>query len=102
MAKSSYCERLSVNSAIQGTAGDITINAQLRIFNDQWFKEHGCNMIIQIHDEIVFECPEEYCEEAIKKIQHYMNHPFGDEENKQVKYLRADCDGYYDNYQEAK
>ena len=102
MKVSSYCERLSVNSAIQGTAGDITINAQIRIANDERFKEMGCRMIIQIHDELCFECPEEHCEEAIKLIKHYMEHPFGDDPKKQVKYLRADCDGYFDNYQEAK
>lgn len=45
-----YCERLAVNSAVQGSAADLTMSAQIRIFNDPWFKEHGVNMIIQIHD----------------------------------------------------
>ena len=102
MKVASYCERLSVNSAIQGTAGDITINAQIRIASDERLKAMGCSMIIQIHDELVLECPEEHCEEAISIIKHYMEHPFGDDPKKQVKYLRADCDGYFDNYQEAK
>lgn len=102
MKMMSYCERLSVNSAIQGTAGDITINAQIRISEDERLKEMGCKMIIQVHDEIVLECPEEYCEEAIPIIKYYMEHPFGDDPKKQVKYLRADCEGYFDNYQEAK
>lgn len=102
MKKSSYCERLSVNSAIQGTAGDITINAQIRIAGEKRLEELGCKMLIQIHDELCLECPEENCEEAIKIIKYYMEHPFGDDPKKQVKYLRADCDGYFDNYQEAK
>ena len=102
MKVSSYCERLAVNSAIQGTAGDITINAQIRIADDDHLRRLGCKMIIQIHDEVVLECPEENCEEAIKIIKYYMEHPFGDDPKKQVKYLRADCEGYYDNYQEAK
>ena len=98
---SSYAERLSVNSSIQGTAGDITINAQIRVANEQWLKEIGCNMMIQVHDELVFECPEEYAEEAIRIIKYDMEHPFGDDPRKQVKYLRADYD-MGDSYQEAK
>lgn len=59
-------------------------------------------MLIQVHDEIVWECPEENCEEAIEIVKYYMEHPFGDDPSKQVPYLRADCNGAADNYQEAK
>ena len=100
-AISSYQERLAVNSAIQGTAGDITINAQLRVFGEERLNELGCKMLIQVHDELVFECPEENLEEAIKIIKHDMEHPFGDDPKKVVKYLRADYDTG-DNYQQAK
>ena len=101
MKVSSYCERLSVNSAIQGTAGDITINAQIRVQQTERLKELGCLMLLQVHDELVFECPEENCEEAIKIIKHLMEHPFGEDPRKQVKYLRADYD-LGDSYQDAK
>ena len=100
-AISSYCERLAVNSAIQGTAGDITINAQIRVAQDERLKELGAKMLIQVHDELVFECPEENCEEAISIIKHLMEHPFGEDPRKQVKYLRADYD-LGDSYQDAK
>lgn len=99
--QASYCERLSVNSAIQGTAGDITINAQIRVANEERLKELGCKMLIQIHDELVFECPEENLDEAIEIIKYLMEHPFGDGANRQIKYLRADS-GTGDNYQQAK
>lgn len=98
---SSYCERLSVNSAIQGTAGDITINAQIRVAKEERLKEIGCNMLIQVHDELVFECPEAHLEEAIEIIKYDMEHPFGDSEKRMVKYLRAD-EGTGLTYQEAK
>ena len=101
MKVSSYCERLSVNSAIQGTAGDITINAQIRVAQQERLKELGCLMLLQVHDELVFECPEENCEEAITIIKNLMEHPFGDDPRKQVKYLRADYD-LGDSYQDAK
>ena len=100
-AISSYQERLSVNSAIQGTAGDITINAQIRIADEERLKELGVKMLIQVHDELVFECPEENLEEAISIIKHDMEHPFGDDPRKCVKYLRADYD-FGDSYQDAK
>lgn len=101
MKVSSYCERLSVNSSIQGTAGDICINAQIRVADQMRLKEMGCNMLIQVHDELVFECPEEHLEEAITIIKHLMEHPFGEDPKKQVKYLRADYDTG-DSYQDAK
>ncbi len=101
MKVSSYCERLAVNSAIQGTAGDITINAQIRIADEERLKELRCKMIIQVHDELVFECPEEHLEEAIPIIKHLMERPFGEDPKKQVKYLRADYDTGL-SYQEAK
>lgn len=101
MKKSSYNERLSVNASIQGTAGDITINAQIKIAQDEDLKRLGCKMIIQVHDEIVFECPEENLEEAIDIIVDYMEHPFGFSENRQIPFLQADA-GYGDSYYEAK
>lgn len=100
-ALSSYSERLAVNSTIQGTAGDITINAQLRIAKAKRLEELRCKMLIQVHDELVFECPEENLEEAISIIKPLMEHPFGDDPKKQVQYLRADYDTGL-SYQEAK
>lgn len=100
-AISSYCERLSVNSAIQGTAGDITINAQIRVSKEKRLEELGCKMLIQVHDELVFECPEQNMDEAIKIIKYDMEHPFGDSPDRMVKYLRAD-EGTGLTYQGAK
>jgi len=100
-ARSSYCERLAVNSAIQGTAGDITINAQIRVSKEERLKELGCKMLIQVHDELVFECPEYAVEEAIGIIKYDMEHPFGDDPKKCVSYLRADSD-FGLSYQDAK
>ena len=96
----SYAERLAVNSTIQGSAADITSSAQNRVDADPWFLEHRCLMIIQVHDELVFECPEEYVEEAIPRIQYLMAHPFGDNVSLNLE-LKADADSG-DSYQEAK
>lgn len=95
-----YCERLSVNSAVQGSAADITGSSQNLVDKDPWYTEHGALMILQVHDELVFECPEKYVGECIAKTKAYMEHPFG----KNVKLnleMRADFDSG-DSYQDAK
>lgn len=96
----SYCERLAVNSAVQGSAADITMSAQNRINAEPWFEDHRIYMLIQVHDELVFECPEEYVEECITKVKALMEHPFGDNVELNLP-LRADADSG-DSYQEAK
>ena len=96
----SYCERLSVNSAVQGSAADLTMSAQNRVNADPWFEEHRIYMLLQVHDELVFECPEEYVDDCIKRVQQYMSHPFGDNVELNLP-MRADAD-FGDSYQEAK
>lgn len=95
-----YCERLAVNSAVQGSAADITGSAQNLVDADPWYEEHGVLMMIQIHDELVFECPEPYVEECIRRTKAYMEHPFGPKVELNLK-MRADFDSG-DSYQEAK
>lgn len=95
-----YCERLAVNSAVQGSAADITMSAQNRINAEPWFDEHRVKMLIQVHDELVFECPEEYVEECITRVKALMEHPFGEKVELNLP-LRADADSG-DSYQEAK
>lgn len=72
-----YAERLSLNAPIQGSGADIMINAQINVANSDKLKELGCKMLVQIHDELVFSCPTENCEEAIKEIRECMIYPFG-------------------------
>ena len=57
-------------------------------------------MLLQVHDELVFECPEEYVDECIERVQKYMSHPFGDNVELNLP-MRADAD-FGDSYQEAK
>ena len=98
---SAYNERLSINACIQGSGADIMINAQNRIEGtnpcevtkhflkeegltkkfvaSDRLKELGCEMLVQIHDELLFSCPEENCEEAMKIIRDCMIYPFGED-----------------------
>lgn len=95
-----YCERLAVNASVQGSAADITGSAQNLVDNDPWYEEHGVLMIVQVHDELVFECPEQYVDECISRTKAYMEHPFGEKVELNLK-MRADFD-FGDSYQQAK
>lgn len=53
-----YAERTAINAPMQGSAADLIKLAMVRI--DRWLPEHAteAKMIMQVHDELVFEVPE--------------------------------------------
>jgi len=52
-------KRMAINSPVQGTAADIMKVAMINIQEQIIEKKSKCMMIMQIHDEIVLECPDE-------------------------------------------
>jgi DNA polymerase-1 len=69
-------ERKCVNNQIQGTAADAVRLAMLKLSRANLEYKYGAKMLLQIHDELMFECPQETAEEAKKEIQDIMQHPF--------------------------
>jgi DNA polymerase-1 len=65
-------ERTAINSPIQGTAADLIKVAMIHIHRR--LKDLGlCSkMIMQVHDELVFECPEGELEQASRIIREGM------------------------------
>ena len=68
----SGAERIAVNTPIQGTAADIVKLAMLAI--DQKIRDEDLplRMVLQIHDELIFEAPEDRAEECVELIRESM------------------------------
>ncbi|MBX5476198.1 MAG: DNA polymerase I [Clostridia bacterium] len=58
-ARRQYAERTAMNTPLQGTAADLIKVAMLRA--DRALREQGlrARMVLQVHDELIFEVPEE-------------------------------------------
>ena len=65
-------QRIAVNTVIQGSAADIMKVAMLRI--DKALKEHSpaTKLLLQIHDELVFEVPERELEKVLPLVKEAM------------------------------
>jgi DNA polymerase-1 len=53
-----YAERSAINAPMQGTAADIIKKAMLAVYDWLESDPSGSRMIMQVHDELVFEVPE--------------------------------------------
>jgi len=71
-AQRGFAERQAINAPIQGTAADIIKQAMVRMMPA--LKEAGspARMLLQVHDELIFECPREAAEEAVTLIKSVM------------------------------
>ncbi len=67
-----FAERAAINAPIQGTAADLIKLAMIRIQKDLSAKKMKSLMVIQVHDELVFDVPDEELKEAESLIRHGM------------------------------
>jgi DNA polymerase-1 len=72
----SKAERIAVNTPIQGSAADVVRMAQINLNAASLDYRYGCKMLLQVHDELVFQCPKECVKEAKEEIKEFMEHPF--------------------------
>lgn len=69
-------ERQAVNMQIQGTAADAARLAMIKVHNANLVDKYDCHMLMQVHDELVFECADENVDKAMAEIKQLMEHPF--------------------------
>lgn len=68
----SGAERIALNTPIQGTAADIIKLAMIRV--EQALEEHypEAKLLLQVHDELIVECPEELAESVSQLVSREM------------------------------
>lgn len=66
-----YALRAAINAPIQGFEADLMRFAMVKL-RDLLAGQNDCQMLLQIHDEIVFECDANTAEDWAKKIEHSM------------------------------
>ena len=67
-------ERMAINAPVQGTAADIIKAAMIRL--DSQLKDHKTKMILQVHDELVFETPDNEVAKIYPVIKETMEQTF--------------------------
>jgi DNA polymerase-1 len=73
-----HSERASINTPLQGGAADIVTKAMVKIFADKVLRDLGYNMLLQVHDELIFEGPEDHAKEALARVVELMSNPLED------------------------
>ena len=71
-------ERKVKNTPIQGTAAEIVKLVMINIWEDAFLAAAGVRMLLQVHDELVFQLPAEALTdpEVDRRISQHMRHPF--------------------------
>jgi DNA polymerase-1 len=65
-------ERAAINARLQGTAADIIRRAMTRIEDALAEKKLAAQMLLQVHDELIFEVPETEVAGTLPVVQHVM------------------------------
>ena len=65
-------ERLAVNTVLQGTAADIIKVAMVKVSRELERRGLGSRLVLQVHDELVLECPAAEVEECVPLLRDAM------------------------------
>lgn len=67
-----FNERAAINARLQGTAADIIRRAMTRMEDALVQKKLSAQMLLQVHDELIFEVPDAEVEATLPVVQHVM------------------------------
>ncbi|HEV7635480.1 MAG TPA: DNA polymerase, partial [Bradyrhizobium sp.] len=68
----SFNERAAINARLQGTAADIIRRAMTRMEEALAAKKLSAQMLLQVHDELIFEVPDDEVAATLPVVQHTM------------------------------
>ena len=68
-----YAERSAINAPMQGTAADIIKKAMITVHDWLTSEQPGARMIMQVHDELVFEVEEKRIDDVRAQVIELMN-----------------------------
>ena len=69
-------ERIALNTPIQGTCADIMKKAMVEIYEEMTKRNLKSKMIIQVHDELIFDVVKEEEQELITLAKNIMENVF--------------------------
>ena len=69
-----FAERTALNTPLQGTAADLIKLAMIRIARELAEQKFEAKMILQVHDELLFEAPHKEIERLSKLVRDAMEH----------------------------
>ena len=67
-ARRGYAERQAINAPIQGAAADVIRRAMIRMPDALRKARLNARMLLQVHDELIFECPKAEAEETCATV----------------------------------
>ncbi|WP_438276086.1 DNA polymerase I [Nitrobacter sp.] len=67
-----FNERAAINARLQGTAADIIRRAMARMDDALAEKKLSAKMLLQVHDELIFEVPDDEVTATLPVVQHVM------------------------------
>lgn len=71
-------ERQCVNARIQGGAATMTKIAMNKIFRDPELNSYGFKLLINVHDELIGQCKEEYKDKCAERLGYVMRNCISD------------------------
>ena len=69
----SFGERVALNMPVQGTAADIMKLAMVKVYQRLHDELPEARLLLQVHDELIVECPEAKAEQAMRILEEEMS-----------------------------
>jgi DNA polymerase-1 len=82
---------MAINTVVQGSAADLIKLAMIDLYRRLPQAHRGVKMLLQIHDELVFEAPQERAEAAQRFVVERMEHAMALEVPLVVDSARSAC-----------